>query len=228
MQVIILAGGKGTRLRPLTESIPKSMVAIKGKPFLEHQLEMIKSYGFCDYVFLVGCMAEEIKRYFKDGSKHGVHIRYSQEETLLGTGGALKHAASMLADQFLLLNGDTYLPIDYRAAVHSFESSHTLAMVSVAASHEEKRPNNIAIDKDAIVTGYDKNNALHMTYVDAGAVFLKKEVLSFIKPNTVCSLEEEIFPQLIEAKQLRALPIKEDFYDMGSFEGLKELEEILL
>jgi len=113
MQVVILAGGKGTRLRPITYQVPKPMVPIHGKPFLQYQLELIKSLGINEVLLLVGYLGKQIEEYFGGGPKFGLNIEYSYENNPLGTGGALKNAEEKLAEKFLLLNGDTFLPMDY-------------------------------------------------------------------------------------------------------------------
>ena len=103
MQVVILAGGLGIRLRLLTQSLPKPMVLIKGKPFLEYQLEMLKKNGFEDFILCTGYLGEKIEEYFDNGEKMGIHIKYSKENTPLGTGGALKNAQKLLENEFVLI-----------------------------------------------------------------------------------------------------------------------------
>ena len=114
MQVVILAGGLGKRLRPVTEQIPKVMVTVNGKPFLQHVLELLKSQEITDIVLCIGYLGEQVKACFGKGESLGLVIKYSEEKgKLLGTGGALKQTQDLLEDYFLVLNGDTYLPIDY-------------------------------------------------------------------------------------------------------------------
>ena len=113
MQAVILAGGLGTRLRPFTERIPKAMVPIGSKPFLEHQILLLRSQGIEEILLLVGYLADHIKDFFGDGSRYGLRISYSHEEVPRGTGGALKLAQPKLQNNFLLLNGDTYLSMNY-------------------------------------------------------------------------------------------------------------------
>jgi NDP-sugar pyrophosphorylase family protein len=116
MQAVILAGGLGTRLRPLTAKRPKAMVSIAGRPFLEYQIGLLRDAGIDDIVLCVGYLAEQIIDYFGDGSSFGVRLRYSVErERLLGTAGAVKQAEPLLTDIFFLTYGDSYLRLDYRA-----------------------------------------------------------------------------------------------------------------
>ena len=121
MQAVILAGGLGMRLKPLTEQIPKVMVAVNGKPFLLHLLELLKSWGVNDIVLCIGYLGRQVRDFFGGGGDLGIRIRYSEEgEWLLGTGGALKQAQNLLDDHFFVVNGDTCLPLDYRQVEGSF------------------------------------------------------------------------------------------------------------
>src|SRR5437879_6496433 len=118
-QAVILAGGLGTRMRPLTEQVPKPMLPVNGKPFLEHQIRLLESRGFLRVLLLVGYLGEQIEEYFALDS----HIDYSYESSPLGTGGALKNAAAKLDSKFVVLNGDTYLDVDYGKFCADFERS---------------------------------------------------------------------------------------------------------
>ncbi|HEX7469697.1 MAG TPA: sugar phosphate nucleotidyltransferase, partial [Verrucomicrobiae bacterium] len=140
--VAILAGGLATRLRPITEKIPKSLVPVAGKPFLAHQLELLRSRGIRHAVLCIGYLGEMIQRDFGDGSAFGVKLDYSfdsprQSETtaggpkLLGTGGAIKRALPMLGQEFFVLYGDSYLPIEYRPIAEFFRRSGKLGLMTV-------------------------------------------------------------------------------------------------
>lgn len=227
MQVVFLAGGEGTRLRPITYETPKPLVLINGKPFLQHKLEFVKSFGYTDILLLVGYLNNKIEKYFGNGRKFGLNIEYSNEKELLGTGGALKNAANKLHDEFLLLNGDTFLPIDYSELILYFHKNNKIGTVTVYSDPDNMLPNNISLDKFNMILDYNKNSPIGMNYVDAGASVYKKEVLDYIPGLQKCSLEKEVFPQLIKRNQLIAFPTKQKFYDMGTFEGLKKIEGIL-
>lgn len=227
MQAAILAGGKGTRLRPLTYKIPKPMVPIHGKPFIQYQLEIIKSFGINEVLFLVSYLGNQIEKFFGDGLNFGLEIGYSYEETPLGTGGALKNAEGKLAHEFLLLNGDTFLPIDYGELVNYFHQCGKIGMITVYDNSERIVPNNIAIGESNLVKDYSKKDSRMMTHVDAGAMVFKKDILAFIPKGRPCSLEEEIFHQLIKMKELIAFPTSQRFYDMGNFKELKIIRGVL-
>ena len=214
MQAVILAGGLGTRLRPVTHKVPKPMVEVNGKPFLEYLILLLKKNGIDDIVLLIGHLGEQIKGYFGDGSKFGVNIKYSVEEELLGTGGAIKNAESLLNDVFLVLNGDTYLDTDYSALISSFKGS--LGVVVVYKS-EDKEVNNIRLNKN-LVAEYKKGSPLD--FADAGVQIFKKDILKLMPAGKV-SLETEIYPKLIKQKQLRAFVTENKFYDIGTFKRLE-------
>ena len=121
MQAVILAGGLGTRLLPVTQTIPKAMIPIRGRPFLEYQLALLKSHGVTDIILSIGHLGEVLASHFGDGSSLGLSIRYGREdERLLGTGGALKNVEHFLNDVFFVTYGDGYLTVDYQRAMAFF------------------------------------------------------------------------------------------------------------
>jgi NDP-sugar pyrophosphorylase family protein len=226
MQAVIIAGGLGTRLRPLTLEIPKSMVMVNGRPFIEHKILLLKKYGVNDFLFCIGYLGEHFEKYFLDGSKLGVKIKYSVEKTPLGTGGALKNAEEKLEDNFIAINGDTYLPIDYKKLM-DFYCEKKKNVIVLYDNHEKIAENNITLGKDCLVSAYNKDSSAGMKYVDAGVCVFNKSVLSHIPQGKKVSLEKEIFPKLIEQKQLAGYVTNQRFFDMGTPERLKKTEEFL-
>lgn len=227
MQAVILAGGRGTRLRPLTERLPKPMVPVHGRPFLEHQLAWLKSGGITDVLLLVGYLARRIEDYFGDGSALGLRIDYSHEETLLGTGGALKKAERKLEAGFLLLNGDTFLRIDYQRVIECYHARRCWALVVAYENANGAIPNNLALGDAGQVLAHSRQPTKALTHVDAGVAVLRRRVLGLIPSERFCSLEEEIYPALIARGQLWAYPCPHAFYDIGSFSGLAALWQLL-
>jgi len=218
MQAVILAGGLGKRLKPLTEGIPKVMVSVNGKPFLLHLLQLLKSQGISDIVLCIGYLGQQVRDFFGNGEILGVNIRYSEErEKLLGTGGALKQAQSLLANYFLLINGDTYLPIDYADVEKAFLRRAKKALMVVYDNQEDTgTKNNVALDDNLMVKRYDKESlAPSLKYVEAGALVLRQEVLSLIKEGDSISLEEGFYATLIQQGELAAYVTKQRFYDIG-------------
>lgn len=227
MQVVILAGGRGERLKPVTDTIPKPMISVNGKPFLHYQLERLRSSAFLDIVLLVGYRAEQVRDYCGDGSRTGQRIRYSYEKTPLGTGGAIKNAEKILDNEFMILNGDTYLEIDYDLLVDYFHGAGTLGVIVAYADGRGQIPCNMKLDSTNCVIHYDKRATSGMTHVDAGVAIFKKEILNIVPAGRFCSLEEEIYARVIERRELAAFPTETPFYDMGTPVGLKSLERIL-
>jgi len=227
MQVAILAGGLGTRLRPVTEKIPKCMAPVGGKPFLFYLLRLLKLRGAEEVILCIGYLGEQVEKYFDDGEAVGLKLRYSREEKgLLGTGGALKLAEPMLQDSFLVVNGDTYLDIDYEAIYHEFTASKAPALI-VASPCVQNTRCDLAVDSQSFVTRYDKTDSTGLDYVNAGVMGLKREVLSSVMPGQAVSLEADIFPRLIERHAVKAHISAEPFYDIGSFAGLGIFEKVL-
>ena len=220
MQAVILAGGKGTRLQPLTYKIPKSIVLIKGDPFLAYQLNLLKKYNITQVLLCIGYLGEKIKDYFAEGKKLGINISYSIENELLGTGGAIKKAESLLEDFFLLLNGDTYLSIDYAELSAYFNRYKKMGVIVVCEKGEIK--GNVKME-DGLIVDYKKNGDLE--YLDAGVSIYSKKVLDLIPTHKPVSLEKEIYPKLINQKQLMGYLSKERFYDVGTYEGLSVFKE---
>lgn len=210
-------------MRPLTETIPKALIEVCGKPFLHHQLELVRENGMSRVLLLVAHLGEKIEQRFGDGASLGLELSYSYEPAPLGTGGALKQAAGKLEDEFLVLNGDTFLPIDYAAMARDFREHKPAALIVAYENHEPRTASNLAVAADGRVTAYRKRDPQGLTHIDAGAIMLGREVLDAIPPGRVCSLEEEVFPRLIEQGRMRAWVTREPFYDMGTPAGLEAL-----
>jgi NDP-sugar pyrophosphorylase family protein len=226
LQAVILAGGLGTRLRPFTENIPKAMVPVAGKPFLEHQILFLRSQGIEEILLLVGYRAEQIKDFFGDGSKYAVRISYSQEEEPRGTGGALRLAQPKLQSSFLLLNGDTYLPMDFRDAMGCFLRLQPWGLVVAYKSDGFFPKPNLAVSSGMQVIDADRE-CTNLTHINAGAVIFSNRVLELIPEAQAYSLETELFPKLIARKSLWIYETPIRYYDMGTHDGLKNLEGFL-
>lgn len=226
MQAVILAGGLGTRLLPLTESVPKPMVPVAGRPYLEHQIEWLRRQNIEDVVLLTGYLGDQIQRYFSGGGKHGVRIRYSREPEPLGTGGALRLAEPLLAERFVVLNGDSYLPVDYRSIAALLENAPMALAIYDNRLGDTGVANNIGLDGEGRIAFYRKGARSGATHVDAGAVAMRREVLAEA-PDGPFSLENHFFPLLISRRELAAWHSPQRFYDMGTPAGLAALEAYL-
>ena len=227
MQVVILAGGLGTRLWPMTETVPKPMVPVCGEPYLAHQLRFLAGQGYSDVVILTGYLGNQIEEYFGDGAALGMHIRYSREPGPLGTGGALRNAAHLLADAFLVIYGDSFLPIEYETLEERLTETNATAVVTLFEDKngETNVVPNVDIDESGFVTRYEKNaSGSKLRFIDAGVLALRAEAIRLIPAGEKISLEEHIFPRLIERHSLAAVTTEQRFYDIGTPERLRVIE----
>jgi len=224
--MVILAGGSGTRLRPITEKIPKSMINIKGKPFLWHQLVLLKKYQIYNIVLCVGHLASQIKDYFKNGKEMGMNIKYSEEKEPLGTAGALKNAEPFLDKEFFVMNGDSYLILDYRQIITFFRKRKKEGLMVVYKNYNRYDKSNVIIDNDLVKLYNRKLTHPEIIYIDAGLWVFRKKVLKFI-PNNTKSMLDELFVKLIDRRELLAFETPQRFYEIGSIKGLKEFKEFL-
>ena len=226
MQVVILAGGLATRLGELTEGCPKSMLKIKGRPFLEYQLELLRRAGIGGVVLCLGYFGEQIERYFGDGSRFGVNIRYSIEDKPLGTAGALKNARDLLEDIFFCMYGDSYLFVNFPEVMRYFESQNKLALMTVFNNNNLFDKSNTVVEGN-LVTEYDKNGgAGDMVYIDYGLHIFRKRAVDMVPDNRFYSLEE-LFPRLIALRELLAYEVGERFYEIGSPQGFRDFSKYI-
>jgi len=228
MQMVILAGGLATRLRPLTDAIPKSLVPINGKPFLHYQIERLKRHGITDIVLCIGYLGDRIKEFLGDGSRLGVMVRYSEEkDQLLGTAGAIKKAEPLLREEFLVMNGDSYLMLDHGKIMAYFQRFHKLGLMVVHKNFDRWDRSNVIIDGN-LVKVYSKSRPhTGMVYIDEGLSILRKETLSAIPPGEVMALEE-FYQGLIKKKELLAYETRQRFYEIGSPAGLVEFQALVI
>jgi len=227
MQIVVLCGGKATRLYPLTKKIPKSMIRFEGKPFLEQQLDLLKKNRIFDVVLCVGYKAEQIKKYFGDGKNFGVEIKYSSDKKkLLGTGGALKKAENLLEDSFLVMWGDSYLPFNFQKAIKFFKKSNKPGMMIVFKNLNKYEPSNVEVKNNLVKSYSKKRKTKKMKYIDYGVSIYRKEVLKYLPRNQVCDLTK-LQQVLIKKRQLLAYPAEKRFYQIGSPDGLEELKNYI-
>ena len=225
--VAILAGGLATRLRPITEKIPKSLVPVAGKPFLAHQLELLRSRGIRRAVLCIGYLGEMIQRDFGDGKNFGVQLDYSFDgPKLLGTGGAIKRALPKLGEEFFALYGDSYLPLDFAPVAEFFHRSGKSGLMTVYRNEGRYDTSNVVFRNGEVVV-YDKKAKLPgMRHIDYGLSMFKSSVFDAYAANQVFDLAE-VMGKLVREKQLAGYEVPERFYEMGSPAGLAELEELL-
>ncbi|MBI2217416.1 MAG: NTP transferase domain-containing protein [Candidatus Rokubacteria bacterium] len=227
MQAVILAGGLGTRLSTLTGDRPKSLVPVLGRPFLDYQLALLDSHGVTDVVLCVGHLAAQIREHVGNGSRFGVRVRLSDEgERRLGTGGALRWAEALLDDAFLVLFGDSYLVLDYRAVMASLLASDRLGLMVVRRNDDGYESSDVVVD-DGFVAAYGRDRSgPRMVYINYGLSALRRRALLSLARGAACSLQE-LYRPLIEARQLLAYEVHDHYYEIGSPRGLADLEQWL-
>ena len=225
--VAVLAGGLATRLRPITEKIPKSLIPVAGKPFLAHQLDLLRSRGIRRAVLCVGHLGEMIRRDFGNGAAFGLQLDYSFDgPELLGTGGAIKRALPLLGMEFFVLYGDSYLPIEYRPVAEFFRRSGKPGCMTVYRNEGRYDTSNVVFHDGKVVV-YDKKHRLpEMQHIDYGLSLFQAAAFNAYPADERFDLAE-VMGRLVREKQLAGYEVRERFYEIGSPAGLAELESLL-
>ncbi len=226
ISVAILAGGLATRLRPVTETVPKSLVTVAGRPFLAHQLEMLNARGVRRAVLCIGYLGEMIRSEF-GGEAYGIKLEYSLDgDKLLGTGGALKRALPKLGEEFFVLYGDSYLPIEWEPVADCFHRSGKRGLMTVYRNEDRHDTSNVVF-RDGEVVVYDKKAKLQeMRYIDYGLSLFKSSVFDRYTNDQFLDLAD-VMKALVHDQQLGGYEVLDRFYEMGSPAGLAELEHLL-
>lgn len=226
--VAVLAGGLATRLRPLTETIPKALLDVGGEPFIAHQLRLFKRQGIEQVVLCVGHLGDQVKAFVQDGSAFGVQVTYSFDgDQLLGTGGALQKAAPLLGDLFWVTYGDSYLDIPFAPIQAFFEKQERLALMALCENAGRWDKSNILFNKGRICE-YDKttdNPAFR--HIDFGLLLFRKQALEVIPPGQKMDLSVAL-NALLKRDQLAGYELRERFYEIGSPHGIVETNDYIL
>jgi len=219
MQAVILAGGFGKRLAPLTSETPKPLLPVGGKPILVRQIEWLKSFGVGDIILAVGYLRHKIFEALGDGRRYGVRIFYSVEEEPLGTGGAIRNASLFInSNIFVVVNGDvlTNLPVDVLAESLG-EADGAIALVPLRSPYGV-----VEFDEKGYVVRFREKPLLDGFFINAGVYILRRRVLDELPERG--NIEETLFPKLAKEKRLRAVVFKDVFW--RSVDSLKDLEEV--
>jgi MurNAc alpha-1-phosphate uridylyltransferase len=224
MQCVILAGGRGTRLGPLTEDVPKALVDVAGRPFLEYQLELLRTEGVSEIVLCVGYLGSVVERTIGDGSRLGLSIRYSYDgPEPLGTAGAVRNALPLLGERFLLTYGDTLLTVDHSAVARAHASSGLPALMTVLENENSYAPSNAVVDGGLVVAYGKTPPPQNARWIDYG-------LLGFHRPAIEHSTDADLEPvltRLADERQLAAYEVNERFYEIGDEAGLGEATEFI-
>lgn len=224
----ILAGGQATRLRPITETIPKALVEVAGRPFVDHQLALLRAQGYTRVVLCVGYLGEMIERHLGDGAALGMQISYVMDgPRLLGTGGALRRALPQLGRVFFVLYGDSYLPCEFRGVESAFAASALPALMTVLKNENRWDRSNVVYGDGKIIC-YDKKKRVDgMRHIDYGLSAMRAEVLESREEGAVFDLAD-VFSALAAEGRLAGFEVGGRFYEIGSPAGLAETEEYLM
>lgn len=233
LQVVVLMGGLGSRLKERTVSCPKPLVPIHGKPFFEYELNLLLQSGFKKFVFLVGYRANMIEEYFGDGGRYGkdISIRYSYDgEQLLGTGGAVIRALPLLEEDFMLVYADSFMDVDYFQIMYRYfagKSAGIKALMTVMENADRFDKSNV-IFKDGEIKVYDKKNIVsEMTYIDYGIEIFSREVFADFEKSSGEKIVDlsDIQRELVEKKSCVACEVTHRFYEIGTPVSLKEFTD---
>ena len=227
-KLALLAGGLATRLRPITTTIPKSMVKVAGEPFVAHQLRFLAKQGIADIVMCVGYLGEQLQEFVGDGSAFGCRVTYSFDgEALKGTGGAIKKALPLLGEDFFIMYGDSYLPTSFAPVYDTFLKSGLQGLMTVFRNANLWDKSNVLF-RDGQIMKYDKRNTLpEMDYIDYGLGVMRTEVFNAWAEDDVFDLAF-VYEALVAKRQLAGYEVRERFFEIGSHEGLEETDILFL
>jgi mannose-1-phosphate guanylyltransferase len=200
LQAVILVGGEGTRLRPLTSTVPKPVVPLVDRPFIAYMLEWLARHGVDDVVMSCGFLATSVRNVLGDGSRFGVRLRYVEEPEPRGTAGALKYAQRFLDERFLMLNGDVLTDLDLTAQIAQHEATGATATLALVPVDEPGAYGLVRCAADHAVLGFvEKPSAdqIDTNLISAGAYVLERRVLDLIEPDVNVSIEREVWPRLV-------------------------------
>jgi MurNAc alpha-1-phosphate uridylyltransferase len=227
LPLALLAGGLATRLRPLTDSLPKSLVDVNGEPFIAHQLRLLRDAGVTRVVMCCGYLGDQIRSAIGTGEQFGVQVSYSWDgPRLLGTAGALRKALPLLGDAFFVMYGDSYLPCDYAAIEAAFRDAGAPALITVFRNDNQFDRSNVEMNGGRIVA-YDKlNPTARMTHIDYGLGVLTRQVVAELATDVPCDLGD-VYRALLARGDLIAYEVVQRFYEIGSLDGLAEVRKYL-
>jgi mannose-1-phosphate guanylyltransferase len=200
MQALILAGGEGTRLRPLTSTVPKPVVPLVDRPFIAFMLDWLRGHGVDDVIMSCGFLASGVRNVLGDGSAYGLRLRYVEEPQPLGTGGALKFAESLLDERFLMLNGDVLTDLDATAQLALHDQRAARATLALTPVEDPTAYGLVRTLDDGSVTGFvekPSTDQIDTHNISAGIYVLERSVLELLEPDQPASIERDVFPRLV-------------------------------
>jgi NDP-sugar pyrophosphorylase family protein len=224
-KAFILAGGKGTRLRPITYEIPKPMVLIHGKPLLQHTIELLKKYDISDIILSIGYMGDKIKEYFANGSKFGIKITYVEESEPTGTAGALRLAKPLLDNcNFIMINGDNLYNIDYAEIIQHSLSNGAVATIALTTVADPSKFGVAKMKGNKIVDFVEKPTIENAPskLINAGIYIFTSKIFDYIPDKVFSMIETEVFPKLIKDEQFYGYVMEGQWLPAGTLEEYEQ------
>ncbi len=222
LPVAILAGGLATRLGDVVRATPKSLVDVAGKPFVAHQLDLLRGHDLTDIVLCTGHLGSLLEEVVGNGSRYGVRVHYSPDgPTPLGTGGALRHALPLLGEAFLVLYGDSYLECDYGAVERAFRTSRGQAILTVMRNDDRWDRSNILCVNGRIVRYSKEHRTADMRHIDYGLAVMGADLFRGYTDGGPLALAR-VYEDLAARNELAAYEVAERFYEIGTLSGLAE------
>jgi len=223
----LLAGGAGTRVQSVSRNVPKALFEVNGRPFVAHQLELLRRNGVRRVVFCIGHLGDQVQCYVRDGAVFGVDVQYSRDgATPLGTAGALKNAERLLGPLFWVMYGDTYLDVDFAEVFRSFRDSPALGLMTVFKNENRLDHSNVTY-RDGRLLAYDKRDRRRdMMHIDYGLSLLRRAALAGLTPNAGADLAD-LYHNLVARGAMQGFEVHRRFYEIGTPGALAETRQFL-
>lgn len=230
IKALVICGGEGTRMRPLTLTIPKSMLPIGYRPILEHLVTFFKKEGILNFVFAIGYLGESIIKYFNDGSQIGINIKYSSEDKPLGTGGALKKAEDLLGSAFIVSNSDVIFDkLNIKELLKFHLEKNCVGTIVLWKAEDARNFGLVKADEDGKITSFTEKPKYAVSgWVNAGLYVFSHKVFDFISKNKFVSLENDVFPKLAEKGKLYGYCYNGYWADVGNPKDYEKVNRDLL
>lgn len=230
MKAIILAGGEGTRLRPLTYKIPKALIPVQGKTLTEHVLDIYKHFGVTDIIMSISYLADQMTAYFGDGSKFGIALEYLKEDERRGTAGPLlmlREAKRRLTEDFHMCNGDNLFSLDLKAMLNLHQQSGAVATIALTEVEDPTSRGVVRMTGDKIVEFVEKptREEAPSNYVSSGYYILSPEVFDFLPEQKFVMLETDVWPVLARAGKLAGFKSSAQWFDTGTPERYDDVQK---
>jgi NDP-sugar pyrophosphorylase family protein len=227
LPVAILAGGLATRLGPLARQVPKSLLRVAGRPFVDHQLALLARQGMRQVVLCIGHLGQQIEEHVGDGRRFGLEVRFCHDgPQLLGTGGALRRALPLLGEAFWVLYGDSYLDIDYQAVLDHFRTSDALALMTILGNADRWDRSNVVYREGRLISYCKRSPHAEAKHIDYGLAILRRAALVHLPLGQACDLAD-IYSELVAAGRMIGHEVQRRFYEIGSPAGLTAMEAYL-